>query len=313
MEFTTKINITKSPFEITHEDDVLLCGSCFTENIGKYLNDFQFKTLINPFGIMYNPVSIFNSLDRIVHKKLYTEDDLLLHHELYISLDHHGEFSATHKLEVLNHINSNIEQAHAFYKASKYLIITLGTSLVYKHIEKNKVVANCHKIPNTAFNKIFLSVDEIVKDFNKIAAFLQDKKIVFTVSPVRHWRDGAVENQRSKSILIESIHQIMAQNNNCFYFPAYEIMMDELRDYRFYAEDMIHPNTVAVKYIWQKFSETYFSEYTSKINKRIEKINLLLQHKIKNKNTKEQFQFEEKIKNTIQEFKQDFPNVVVDF
>jgi hypothetical protein len=313
MEFTTKINITKSPFEITHEDDVLLCGSCFTENIGKYLNDFQFKTLINPFGIMYNPVSIFNSLDRIVHKKLYTEDDLLLHHQLYVSLDHHGDFSATHKLEVLNHINSNIEQAYSFYKASKYLIITLGTSLVYKHIEQNKVVANCYKIPNTAFHKIFLSVDEIVKDFNKMAAFLQDKKIVFTVSPIRHWRDGAVENQRSKSILIESIHQIMEQNNNCFYFPAYEIMMDELRDYRFYAEDMIHPNTVAVKYIWQKFSETYFSEHTSKINKRIEKINLLLQHKIKHQNTKEQFLFEEKIKNTIQEFKRDFPNVVVNF
>lgn len=313
MEFTTKINITKSLFEITHEDDVLLCGSCFTENIGKYLGDYQFKTLINPFGIIYNPISIFNSLDRIIQKKLYMEDDLLLQNKLYISLDHHGEFSSTNKLEVLNHINSNIEQAYSFYKASKYFIITLGTSLVYKHIEQDKVVANCHKIPNTAFHKIFLSVDEIVKDFNKIAAFLQDKKIVFTVSPVRHWRDGAVENQRSKSILIESIHQIIEQHNNCYYFPTYEIMMDELRDYRFYAEDMIHPNEVAIKYIWQKFSETYFSEHTNKINKRIEKIKLLLQHKIKHQHTQEHILFEEKKIKAIQEFKLDFPNVAIDF
>jgi len=313
MEFSTKINLTKYPFQITHQDNVLLCGSCFTENIGKYLKDNHFKTVVNPFGIVYNPISIFNSLDRIIHNKLYYEDELLLQNELYISLDHHGIFSSTDKLMVLQSINSNIENAHSFFSESSVLIITLGTSLVYQHIEQNKVVANCHKIPNPAFYKLFLSVDEIVKAFQIISSSIKDKKILFTVSPVRHWRDGAVGNQRSKSILIESIHQIIEKNNNCFYFPAYEIMMDELRDYRFYAEDMIHPNTVAVKYIWQRFSEIYFAEHTTKIIKRAEKINLLLQHKIKHQNTQEQLLFEEKINQSIMEFKQDFPEIVTQY
>lgn len=313
MEFTTKVNIPKSSFDITHKDKLLLLGSCFTENIGDYLKNYQFPVHTNPFGIIYHPISIFNSLENIISQKKYTESDLIYHNELFISLEHHGDFSGTNKENVLSNINTAIEKSHTFFNLSNYIVITLGTSFVYEYIAQHKIVANCHKIPNTAFKKRLLSVSEIVDAFHKFSTKITDKTILFTVSPVRHWRDGASENLRSKSILIESIHQIIEQNSNCFYFPAYEIMMDELRDYRYYAEDMLHPNTVAVKYIWKRFSETYFSEKTAQINQRIEKINLLLQHRIKNENTNAKLEFEQKVAQTIADFKHDFPDINVQF
>ncbi len=313
MEFTTKVNIQKSPFDITHNDKLLLLGSCFTENIGNYLNRFQFKTSINPFGIIYNPLSIFNSLEKVINNNLYQENNLIKYQDLFLSLDHHGVFSGMDKIDVLRNINESIDASHRVFNSSKYIIITLGTSFVYNHLSLKKIVANCHKIPNKEFEKRLLSINEIVTSFGNIKNNLQYKKIIFTVSPVRHWRDGAVENQRSKSILIESIHQIISKNPNCFYFPAYEIMMDELRDYRFYNEDMLHPNTVAIKYIWQRFEETYFTDKTNFLNKKIEKINLLLQHKIKNENTTEYKNFAIQKQNAIQEFKTNYPEIEVVF
>ena len=311
MEFSTKINIPISPFSITHQDKLILLGSCFTENIGNNLSNYQFKTAINPFGITYNPISLFNNLNSIIENKVYTENDLLLHNELYISLDHHGVFSGINKDEVKERINHQIENAHAIFKEAKYIIITLGTSFVYNHLEQNKIVANCHKIPNAAFKKRLLTIKEITDTFDNISHQLKDKTILFTVSPVRHWRDGAIENQRSKSILIESIHQIVSQNKNCHYFPAYEIMMDELRDYRFYAEDMLHPNEQAIKYIWQRFGETYFNIETITINKSIEKIKLMLNHRTKHDNTLEERNFEILKQQTIKEFKINFPDIAI--
>lgn len=313
MKFTTKVNIPKSAFNITHQDSVLLLGSCFTENIGLYLKNYQFKTIINPFGIIYNPISIFNSVEKISQLQYYNQDDLIYNNELFISLDHHGDFSALIKDIVLDKINNSIEESHIVFKESKYIVFTFGTSFVYEYLANKKIVANCHKIPNNQFLKRILSIEEIVEAFNKIAPILSDKTIIFTVSPVRHWRDGAIENQRSKSILVESIHQIIEKQNNCFYFPAYEIMMDELRDYRFYSEDMLHPNNVAIKYIWQCFSGNYFSDDTQQINHQIEKINLLLQHKIKNPNTQAQIDFENKIKQSIADFKKQYPTITVNF
>ena len=313
MNFFTKINIQVSSFQITHKDKLLLMGSCFTENIGNQLKQYQFPGNINPFGIIYHPVSIFGNLKKVMDKNVYTENELLQHNELYLSLDHHGQFSGTDKNEVLTNINTTIEKAHADFNSAKFVIITLGTAFVYKHLAQDRVVANCHKIPGTAFEKRLLTIDEIKAAFNVVKTQLKDKTVLFTVSPVRHWRDGAVENQRSKSILIESIHQLIAENSNCFYFPAYELMMDELRDYRFYAEDMLHPNAVAVKYIWQRFAETYFSEQTQQINAQLEKIHLLLQHRIKNADTQAQATFEQKIQTTIAEFKSKYPDIELGF
>ena len=313
MNFFTKVLIPKADFSVKHTDGMMLMGSCFTENIGQYLQQFQFNVNINPFGIIYNPISLFNNLNNILQHKKYTEQDLLFHNELYLSLDHHGSFSNTKSEIVLENINESIEKAHDDFNKSQYLIFTLGTAFTYTHQIQNRVVANCHKIPNNAFNKAILSVEEIKNAYKLIHNHLNNKTILFTVSPVRHWRDGAIENQRSKSILIESIHQIIAENKNCHYFPGYEIMMDELRDYRFYEEDMLHPNKVAVKYIWQRFSETYFDENTIYLNHRIQKIQHLLQHRIKHTDTNEHHDFKIRIQKSNDEFKNDYPNLVVNF
>ncbi len=311
MEFSTKVDIPSPSFRISHADKMLMLGSCFTENTGAYLHQYKFKININPFGILYNPVSLFNSINRIANREFYNEGELLYRNELYLSLDHHGRFSGHDKKQVVENINKEIEDANTLFKDSRFVFITPGTSFVYRHIEEDRIVANCHKIPNSSFEKKLLELEEIVSAFDKIHLLLKDKTVVFTVSPVRHWRDGAVENQRSKSILIESIHRIISKYSNCHYFPAYEIVMDELRDYRFYAEDMLHPNATAVKYIWERFGETYFSNETMRINKEIEKINLLLQHRVKNKNTAEEKLFLDHIKKTIEAFKKDHPDIDV--
>ncbi len=313
MEFSTKITITPSSNLISHQHNLWLIGSCFTENIGNLLKQHQFQTYQNSHGIIYNPISIFKAINEVDNNKKYAEKDLLQNNELYVSLNHHGKFSGLEINTVLSAINNEIEIANTHFKKSDFVVITLGTSFVYEFVEEQKIVANCHKIPNTKFTKRLLKIEEIVGAFDSIQSSLKDKIIIFTVSPVRHWRNGAVENQRSKSILIESIHQIIVQHSNCFYFPVYEIMMDELRDYRFYEKDMLHPNSVAVEYIWQRFSETYFSAFTQTLNQQIAKINLLMQHRIKHENTNEQKQFEVLLKNTIEKFKQENPDLKLNF
>lgn len=313
MEFRTKIKIPKSSFSIAHQDKILLMGSCFAENIGEYLRNYGFKVNVNPFGIVYNPISIFSNLNALIEKKIYTQNDLSKRNELYFSFDHHGSFSETSKDKILAAINEQIEIANLHLSDSKFIFITPGTSYVYKHTAQNKIVANCHKIPNTEFEKRLLTIEEIIEAFNLIKDKLKDKTVLFTVSPVRHWRDGAMENQRSKSILIESIHRIIAQNKNCFYFPAYEIMMDELRDYRFYEEDMIHPNAVAVKYIWEQFATTYFNDTTAEINKQISKGRLMYAHRTKHSDTAEEEDFTKQKLQFSETFKTRFPDIEIDF
>lgn len=313
MEFRTKIQFSKSDISITHQDSILLLGSCFTENIGQLLQYYGFKALQNPHGILYNPISIFKSLEEIAQQKQYTMDDLIAHRQLYLSLQHHGKFSDYDANTVLSKINTAIHNAYTHWIGAEYIVFTIGTSFVYYHKERNTIAGNCHKIPATAFEKRLLSIEEIKQSYQSIQSILKDKKVLFTVSPVRHWRDGAIENQRSKSILIESTHQIIAENTNCFYFPSYEIMMDELRDYRFYAEDMLHPNEIAVKYIWQQFADVFFDDTTKKINDRIEKGRLLFNHRLKHTNTDENAAFETKKIQFKNAFKQDFPMIDIAF
>ena len=313
MEFRTKVAIPTVPFRISHQDKMLMIGSCFTENIGRYLHQYKFKINTNPFGIIYNPVSIINNLQRIIDCRFYSEEELLYSNELYLSLDHHGSFSGIDKMEVLDKINEEIEKGHHIFNESNYILLTFGTAFVYKHIGQHKIVANCHKISASEFEKRLLTIEEIVSSYEALQTVLNKKTIIFTTSPVRHWRDGAIENQRSKSILTESIHRIFSKQENVLYFPAFEIVMDELRDYRFYEEDMLHPNAVAIKYIWNRFSETYFSKETIQINKEIEKINLLMQHRIKKHHTKSETAFKEQIINSINVFKKNYPTVSIDF
>lgn len=309
MEFFTKVKIPDYPFRISHKDRIVLMGSCFTENIGEQLKNYGFPITLNPFGIIYNPISIFGNFKSVIENKKYTAEELLYFNELYISLDHHGKFSGLHLQEVLKDINDAICKAHLDFITSKFIVFTLGTATIYHHKKQNRVVANCHKLPGTVFEKHLTTIEAVKNAYNQIKSHLADKTVLFTVSPVRHWRDGAIQNLRSKSILLESIHQLVDENDNCYYFPAFEIMMDELRDYRFYADDMLHPNNTAIKYIWERFSNSCFDEKTITINAAIEQLNLLLQHRIKNKGTQAEIAFEDKIKSEVAAFRNKYPEV----
>ena len=271
MKLSTTVSIPKSDVAIKHQSSILLIGSCFSQNIGKKLIENKFDVNINPNGIIFNPISGLKALQRIIKNKPYTEKELLQHNKKWLSFDHHSSFSSFNKEECLNQINNSLECAHQHINKSKTIFITLGSAWVYEY-ENFGIVANCHKIPNKQFNKRMLSVKEILTAFKTIKEQLKDFDVVFTASPVRHAKDGLHENNLSKSTLLLAINNLVEQNSNYHYFPAYEIVIDELRDYRFYKDDLVHPTDLAVNYVWEKFSDCYFDNTTQDLNSEIQKI-----------------------------------------
>lgn len=269
----------KSEISISHPEHCLLMGSCFTENIGERLIQAKFNCNVNPFGIIYNPISLANSLNKIINKVVYSEQDLLENNGKFFSFDHHGSFSSFNQEECLDKINNEITCAHQHLLETKIVVVTLGTAWAYETIENNKLVANCHKLPAKNFTKRLLSVDEILHVWIPMVEQLKNINFIFTVSPVRHINDGLHENNISKSVLHLAIHQLISNHNNCHYFGAYEMVIDELRDYRFFKEDMIHPSNQAIDYIWNKFADTYFNKQTQQLNQRIEKLQQAVNHR----------------------------------
>lgn len=286
---------TPSPFEvkISHRHKLLLIGSCFTEQIGGKLAAHKFSVLDNPNGILFNPVSISRSLSSYMNNTQYKEADLFYQNECWNSWQHHSRFSHPDKQACLDAINNSQTKAHAFLQTADWLLVTLGSAFVYENTsittpageqgEAGMVVANCHKVPTDKFVKRLLPVEEIVADLqnlvNKARIFNPGLKVIFTISPVRHLRDGFVENNRSKSALIQSVHKLVDANEHCFYFPAYELIIDDLRDYRFYAEDMVHPNYAATNYVWEKFVQTCIDEPSRLLMKEIAVIMAAKNHK----------------------------------
>lgn len=268
MKFRTKFSQKNTHFNINYNDSILLIGSCFSSNIGNKLNSSKFNTFINPFGVVYNPVSIFNTISSILSKKTYTKDDLFFNNGLWNSFDFHSSFSNTDENECLNAINASVQDSYTYFQSSSKVIITLGTAFVYKLNKTGKIVSNCHKVVQKEFTRYRLSLNETSNYLSKIIDLLKilnpSIQILFTVSPIRHLSDGFEENQRSKSTLILAIDEIFQKNKQCSYFPSYEILMDDLRDYRFYKDDLTHPNNQAIEYIWKHFSESYFNNETKK-------------------------------------------------
>lgn len=277
----------------------MLVGSCFSENIGDILTQLQFNTLVNPYGILYNPYSIETMFKEIHEEKEYKADDLVYYNDKWLSFNHHGVFSDFDISQSLIKINSSIIESYDFLCNADYVFVTLGTSIVYFNVDNDFPVGNCHKFPSEQFYQRRLSVEETVASLQRIIKYIrdlnEDTKIIFTVSPIRHWKNGAIENQRSKSTLIIAVDEICSSQENTYYFPAYEIMMDDLRDYRFYKEDMLHPNNVAINYIWNKFKENYIDISAYELMKEIEKLNKALQHKIDNTEGVEYMKFQEYI------------------
>jgi hypothetical protein len=263
-QFRTRVEIPESKYRLNHNTKSVFLGSCFADNVGLRLKDYKFPVEHNPFGVLYNPASIRKCLDILLHTRLVTDSDLYYHDNQWLSFDHHSIFSNPDKKECLSNINERIKAASEFLKESSFLFITYGTAWVYRFKETGRVVANCHKIPAGKFERYLLDHREIEDEFltvyRELKEFNPQIKIVFTVSPIRHWKDGAEMNQVSKSTLLLAIYELRKALPEIEYFPAYEILIDELRDYRFYGSDMLHLSDVAVEYIWNRFVSAYVEE-----------------------------------------------------
>jgi len=272
--FQLNFEVPISSKKINLKDPILLIGSCFSNEIGTKLAQSKFNELSNPFGTIYNPYSIFKLLKNEVDDNRIIESQGVFYH-----WGTHGSISGLSKTETRKLFNQKNQETQAFLKKAKWLVITLGTAIVYEHKQAG-IVANCHKIPSSHFQKRFLGQKEIMDQFASLHTRLNPNlNILFTVSPVRHIRDGLVENNRSKAILIDSIHQLVRDYENVHYFPSYEILIDQLRDYRFYAEDMVHPSPQATGYIWGRFGEAYFDAESKTFVKEWEKLRSALDHR----------------------------------
>ena len=296
LEFSPKIFEQK----INHSHRLFLIGSCFTEQIGNKLSNCKFQIIDNPNGILFNPISISESIQNYIDNKQYTPDDLFLNNEIWGSWDHHTRFSSVSQDECLSKINQSQSHAHQFLKTTDWILITLGSSFVYE-LKDGNVVANCHKVPTDKFNKKLLNSGEIKSclksTIESLRIFNPGIKIIFTISPVRHLRDGFIENNRSKSNLINAVHDITNDYSNAFYFPAYELIIDDLRDYRFFAEDMVHPNYQATNYVWEKFIYTCIDDSSKELMKEIGMITSARNHKPFNPTSEQHQQF---LKNNLQ-------------
>ena len=300
MIFNTVVPIPKSDFSIGYHSRILSLGSCFAENMAAQLDYFKFQNTANPFGILFHPLAIERLIDFAVSEKKITQNDVFCHNALWHSFDAHSDCSRSESDELICDLNAILKATREQIATSTHIIITLGTAWVYRHIESDVVVANCHKVPQKQFKKELLSIDTITQSIERITALISQVNktahLIFTVSPVRHLKDGFVENQRSKSHLIAAIHQtIEKQPAVRHYFPSYEMMMDELRDYRFYAPDMIHPSPTAITYIWERFKDTWITEDACKTMDAVDAVQKGLAHRPFNPNSESHLAFEAKL------------------
>jgi len=283
MNFFTPINIKSLDTPINYRNRILLIGSCFTEHIGNHLADVKFNVLQNPNGILFDPFSVCNSIISYIQNKQYTADDLFQLNEGWHSWQHHSRFSKPGRDEALELINQSQSKAHQFLRETDWLIITLGSAFVYKLAASGETVANCHKAQPQTFQKHLASIDEIISKFDEtihqLFQFNNHLRIIFTISPVRHLRDGVVDNNRSKARLIESVHHLVNKFNRLYYFPAYELVIDVLRDYRFYDIDLAHPNYSATTFVLEKFFESCLDEEARKLSDEIKKLVIARNHK----------------------------------
>lgn len=303
--FRTVVTPQKPPYTITHADSIIGIGSCFSENIGLKFRDYKFNININPFGQQYNPVSIAKAIHRLLQAKPYTENELVHHDELYHSFDHHGSFSRSSVNDTLQHINSNLQQASHDLKNATLLFLTFGTSHVFTLKDSGEYVSNCHKLSGTFFERKVLKPKEIVDALSAAIRELQkvnsNIKIIATISPVRYFAFGHYENSVSKAHLFTAINELQEIFPDMFYFPAYELVMDDLRDYRFFAEDMLHPNYQATNYVWEALCSTMLDKKTLGLMKEIDEILLAARHRPRNPNSDAHRKFVQKYISKIEE------------
>lgn len=311
MQLTLELEIKPLPNPIAYTSNILLVGSCFSENMYDRLVQHKFSTASNPHGILFNPLSVADSLNSYINGKLYAEDDLFYLNELWNSWDHHTRFSHTDKAAALAAINTSQQQATAFIKKASHVIITLGSAFQYYLKENGKPVANNHRAPSQWFEKRLLDVNTIISALDntitKLKSHYPDTKIIFTISPVRHIRDGVVDNNRSKARLIEAIHSLCGLHHHAYYFPAYELVIDILRDYRYYDIDFVHPNYLATSVVWEHFTNACMSADTRQLMKELGEITTARNHKPRFPDTEAHKRFMSTYAQKISELIQKYP------
>jgi hypothetical protein len=282
MKFMLDINVSEPEVKVDYRHKIMMVGSCFTEHIGDHLLDLKFDVLQNPNGILFDPWSSAAAITSYIEKKRYTADDLFYLNELWLSWHHHSRFSGVNREDVLQQINDSVDNAHVFLKQARWLLITLGSSYSYR-LENNRPVANCHRAPGNWFQKHMMRTEETITVWDtciyRLLQFNPDIRIVFTVSPVRHIRDGVVENNRSKARLIEAVHHLTDKFDRIYYFPAYEMVIDVLRDYRFYDIDLVHPNYQATSFVIGQFMQHYVNESSVALSEELQKIVIARKHR----------------------------------
>lgn len=313
MNLIANIDIKPLPTPITHQHAVLLVGSCFTEHIGNNLSELKFNVLQNPNGILFEPMSVCRSLVSYVQNRQYSTADLFHYNELWQSWNHHSQYSRPEQQKALERINQSQDTAHQFLKNADWLIITLGSSFVYKLVENGQPVANCHKAPGQWFHKYLVPIDEQIAELDntihQLFHFNPKLKIIFTISPVRHLRDGVVDNNRSKARLLETVHHLVNKFDRLFYFPAYELVIDVLRDYRFYDIDLAHPNYAATQFVMEKFSDYSFTDSTKQLIKEIRQLVTARNHKAFHPESQQHKQFLQKHYEQAKRLKKEYPHL----
>ena len=284
MNLFTSVEISKISPQFSYADALLLIGSCFATEIGSRLQDAKFRCLVNPTGVLYNPLSIANSLRMLLNNKYPTKEDYIFHEGLWHSFSFHGDFSAASASELQDNIEASVAKCQGIIKEISCLFITFGSAFVYEWKETGEVVANCHKLPERLFNRRRLGDEEIVREYLALLQEIWDLiptcRVLLTVSPIRHIRDGLHENQLSKATLLLAIDELQRlYPGKVIYFPAYELLMDELRDYRFYADDLLHPSQMAIDYVWQRFTETCLTQDALLTMKSVKEIKKMLEHR----------------------------------
>lgn len=311
MNFRTPIHIPISNHPIDYNSRVVSLGSCFAENIALKFDYFKFQNSVNPFGIIFNPVSIEKIIERVVQKNHFTEKDIFNHNDLWQCFEVHSELSQPNQEAFLNTLNTLIDSTYLEIKEASHIVITYGTSWIYQSIASQSVVANCHKVPQKEFQKELLSIEIIEESIQNTIALIQsinpEAQFIFTISPVRHLKDGFVENQRSKAHLISALHASISHLPSSIYFPSYEIVMDELRDYRFYSQDMLHPNQLAIDYIWERFVQSQISENAYSLMEDIRGIQKSLLHKPFNPESESHQTFVKQLQQKINQVHKKYP------
>ena len=318
MNLQTQLPLSHAKNKIDYKSQLLLLGSCFVENIGLKLKYYQYQSIQNPFGILFHPPGIENLIKRALEKNYYEEEDLVFNGESWVCFDAHSKLRSESKLELVGQLNQALKTTNTQIKKATHIVITLGTSWIFREKKGDKLVVNCHKMPSNYFERELLNPKQIEESLRNILSLIRklnkQASIIFTISPVRHIKNGLVENQRSKAHLITALGAVLEEvhTENIIYFPSYELVMDELRDYRFYANDLIHLNELGIEYIWEKFKFVWIAENTAKTMNEIDHIQKSISHRPFNESSKKHQHFLKVLEEKINAVTKDYPFMTFD-